>query len=104
MLSDGGTTAHATTFHVVLSGDLNRVPIEPMVLVKPRVLRRDDSVLEIWRDLAERNEFVLFLIRLVVNPGLQAALDVHRGGRWIDPPASHNDKRGKRPKGHYTAD
>jgi hypothetical protein len=25
----------------------------------------------------------------VVNPGLQAALDVHRGGRWVDPPGSH---------------
>ena len=75
-----------------------------MVLVKPRVLRRDDCVLEIWRDLAEQNEFVVFLIRLAVNPGLQTALDVHRGGRWIDPPGGHKDKRGKRPKGHYTDD
>ena len=32
-------------------------------------------VLEIGRDLAERNEFVAFAIRRVVNPGLQAALD-----------------------------
>jgi len=50
-----------------------------MVLVEARVLRRDYSVLEIGRDLAERNEFVAFVIRSMVNPGLQAALDVHRG-------------------------
>jgi hypothetical protein len=75
-----------------------------MVLVKPRVLRRDDSVLEIRRDLAERNEFVVFLIRLVVNPGLETALDVHRGGRWIDPPGGDKDNRGKRPKGHDADD
>jgi hypothetical protein len=46
-----------------------------------RVLCGDYSVLEIGRDLAERNEFVAFAIRRVVNPGLQAALDVHRGCR-----------------------
>jgi len=36
-------------------------------------------VLEVGRDLAERNELVAFVIRSVVNPGLQAALYVHRG-------------------------
>jgi hypothetical protein len=50
-----------------------------MVLVEARVLRGDYSVLEIGRDLAERNEFVVFVIRSVVNPCLQMALDVHRG-------------------------
>jgi len=25
----------------------------------------------------------------VVNPSLQAALQVHRGGWWVDPPGSH---------------
>jgi hypothetical protein len=34
----------------------------------------------------------------VVNPGLQAALDVHCGCRWIDPPGGHKEQRGKRPK------
>jgi hypothetical protein len=50
-----------------------------MVLVEVRVLCGDYSVLEIGRDLAERNEFVVFVIRSVVNPGLQPALDMHRG-------------------------
>jgi len=65
------------------------VPIESMVLVEARVFRGDDSMLEIGRDLAQRNEFVSFLIRRVVNPSLQAALQVHRGGWWVDPPGSH---------------
>jgi hypothetical protein len=50
-----------------------------MVLVEARVLRGNYNVLEIWRALAERNEFVAFVIRSVVNPGLQVELDVHRG-------------------------
>jgi len=98
LLREGGTAADTAAFHIVLGGDLNRLPIEPMVLVKPRVLGRDDSVLEIERDLAERNESVVFLIRLVVNPGLQTALDVDGGGRWVDPPEGHKGNRGKRPK------
>jgi hypothetical protein len=39
--------------------------------------------------LAQRNEFVSLAIRRVVNPGLQAAFHVHRGGRWVDPPGSY---------------
>jgi len=58
---------------------LNLVPIEPMVLVEASVLGRDFSVLEIERDLAERDEFVAFVIGSVVNPGLEAALGVHGG-------------------------
>lgn len=41
-----------------------------MVLVEPRVLCGDYRVLEIGRDLTEWNEFVAFVIRFVVNPGL----------------------------------
>ncbi len=78
MLRNGGSSASATAFQIVFGSDLDLVPIEPMVLVEARVLRGDDSVLEIRRDLAERNEFVAFVIRSVVNPGLQVALDVHR--------------------------
>jgi hypothetical protein len=55
------------------------MPIEPMVLVEARILRGDYCVLEIKRDLAQRNELVAFVIRSVVNPGLHATLDVHRG-------------------------
>src|SRR5580704_17525256 len=72
-----------------------------MVLVEVRVLCGDYSVLEIGRDLAERNKFVAFAIRRVVNPGLQAALDVHSGCRWVDPPGGHKDHRGNRPKKHH---
>src|SRR6516162_8257682 len=75
-----------------------------MVLVEVRVLCGDYSVLEIGRDLAERNEFVAFAIRRVVNPGLQAALDVHRGCRWVDPPGGHKGQRGKRPKKYHADD
>jgi hypothetical protein len=74
------------------------MPIEAMVLIETRVLSGDDSVLEIGRDLAERNEFVAFLIRRAMYPGLQAALDVHGGGRWVDPPGGHKKQHGKRPE------
>ncbi len=83
---------------------LNRVPIEAMVLVEARILRGDDSVLEMGRNLAERNEFVAFLIRLVVNPGLHAALDVQGGGRRVDPARGHKEQGGKRPIKYHADD
>ena len=98
LLRKGGPSANAAAFHVVFSGDLDRVPIESMMLVEARVFRGDDGMLEIGRDLAQRNEFVSFMIRRVVNPGLQAALHVHSGGRWVDPPGSHKEQHGKRPE------
>jgi hypothetical protein len=69
-----------------------------MVLVEARVLRRDHRVLEIERDLVERDEFVTFVIQSVVSPGLQMSLDVHHSGRWVDPPGGQKQQRGKRPK------
>ena len=87
-------------FDVFFGIDSNRVPIEPMVLVEARVFRGDDSVLEIGRDLAERNECVAFVVGLVVNPGLQAPLNVNRGGRRVDPAGGHQGQRGKRPHEH----
>ena len=104
LLRNGGSSASAIAFQIVLGSDLDLVPIESMVLVEVRVLCGDYSVLEIGRDLAERNEFVAFAIRRVVNPGLQAALDVHRGCRWVDPRGRHKDQRGKRPKKHHADD
>ena len=65
LLREGGTSANATAFHIFFGSELDRVPIEAMVLVETRVLSGDDSVLEIRRNLAERNEFVAFLIRRV---------------------------------------
>ena len=102
LLRKGGTSANAAAFHIFFGSDLDRVPIEAMVLVEACVLRGDDGVLEIGRDLAERNKFVAFLIRRAVNPGLHAALDVHGGGRWVDPPGGHKEQRGKRPKKQRT--
>jgi hypothetical protein len=104
LLRNGGSSASAIAFQIVFGSDLDLVPIESMVLVEVRVLCGDYSVLEIGRDLAERNEFVAFAIRRVVNPGLHAALDVHRGCRWVDPPDGHKDQRGKRPKKHHADD
>jgi len=75
-----------------------------MMLVEARILRGDYRVLEIGRDLAERNEFVAFVIRRVVNPGLQAALDVHRGCRWVDPPGGRKHQRGKHPNEYHAGD
>jgi hypothetical protein len=73
LLRNSGSSASATAFQIVFGSDLDLVPIEPMVLVEARVLRRDYSVLEIGRDLAERNEFVVFVIP---KSGAFAALKV----------------------------
>ena len=102
LLRNGGPSANAAAFHIVFGSDLHRVPIESMMLIEARVFRGDDGMLEIGRDLAQRNEFVSFVIRRVVNPGLQAALHVHRGGRWVDPSGSHKDQRSKRPKKRHS--
>src|ERR1700687_3350699 len=73
-----------------------------MMLVEAGVFRCDDSMLKIGRDLPQRNEFESFVIRRVMNPGLQAALYVHRGGRWVDPAGSHKDQHRKRPKKRHS--
>jgi len=65
---------------------MDLVPIEPVMLIEARILRSNYCVLEIGRDLAERNEFVAFMIRSAMNPGLQVALDVYCGCWRIDPP------------------
>jgi hypothetical protein len=98
LLRNGGPSANADAFQIVFSSDLHRVPIESMMLVEMSVFCGDYSMLEIGRDLAQRNVLVSFVIRGAVNPSLQAALHVDRGGRWIDPPGSHKNQHGKRPK------
>src|ERR1700740_931505 len=72
-----------------------------MVLVEAGVLCGDYCVLEIARDLAQRDELVSFMIGRAVNPCLHTPLDVHRGGRWVDPPGGHKHQRGKRPKKYH---
>jgi len=68
------------------------------MLVEAGVFRGDDGMLEIGRDLAERNEFVSLVIRRVVNPGFQVALQVYRGGRRVDPAGRNQEQGGERPK------
>ena len=104
LLGQGRGSAGATALPIFVGSDLDLVPIEAMVLVEARVFRGDDSVLKIRRDLTERNEFVAFAIWRVVNPGLQAALDVHGSGRWIDPPGSHKEQRDEQPEKRHTDD
>ena len=101
MLRNGGGSAHAAAIHIFFGVDFDRLPIEPMVLVEARILRGDDGVLEIGRDLAEWNESVALVIRLLVNPCLPAALDVHGGCRRVDPLGGHKHQRGKQPKRHH---
>jgi hypothetical protein len=59
LLRNGGSSASAIAFQTVFGSDLELVPIESMVLVEARVLCGDYSVLEIGRNLVERNEFVI---------------------------------------------
>jgi hypothetical protein len=40
----------------------------------------------------------------VVNPGLHATLEVHRSGRWIDPPGSQKEQRDEQPEKRHTDD
>ena len=98
LLRKRGASTNAAAFHIVFRSVLNRLPIESTMLVEARVFRGDDSMLEIGGDLAQRNEFVSFLIRRVVNQGLQAALHVYCGGRWVDPSGSHEDQHSEQPK------
>jgi hypothetical protein len=39
-----------------------------------------------------------------VNPGLQATLDMHRSGRWIDPPGGQKEEHGEQPERRHTDD
>src|SRR5271157_767593 len=102
LLREGGPSVNAAAFQIVLSSDFHRLPIESVMLVEARVFRGDHSMLEIGRDSAQRNEFVSFVIRPVVDPSLQAALHVHHGGRWVDPPGSRKDQHSKRPKKRHS--
>lgn len=53
-------------------------------------------------DLLKRNEFVVFVVRLQVNPGFKAALDVHGGCRRADPLGGHKQQYSTLPKSHHT--
>ena len=87
-----------TAFHIVFGGDLNRVPVETVVLVEALVFSGDDGVLQIGRDLAERDEVVAFAVGLVMYPGLQAAFDVYSAGWRVDPAESDKQEHGQQPE------
>jgi hypothetical protein len=61
-------------------------------------------VLDVGGDLVERNEFVLLVVWLAVDPGLHSTLDVHGGGRRIDPPRGYEGECGERPEKHENED
>ena len=85
LLGDGGCTASSRALQIVFSSNLNLVPVETVVLIEAGVLRSDDCMLEFGRDLCERNEVVVFVIRSAMDDGLEMPLHVHDGCGWIDP-------------------
>src|SRR5262249_9365029 len=104
LLREGGASTKAAAFEIAFRSDLNGLPIESVMLIEAAVFGSDDGVLEVGRDLAERDEFVPFVIRRVVNPGLPAALHVHSGGRGVDPTSGHKNQRSERPKKRHGDD
>jgi len=70
-----------------------------VVLVEARVFSGDDGVLKVRRDLAQRNELIVFVVGFAVNEGLKAALHVNGGGGRVDPFGSDQGERGERPCG-----
>jgi len=85
LLRKRGASAYTAALQIFFGVDLHCVPIKPMVLVEASVLRSDDSMLEVGRDLAEGNECVAFMVRRTMYPGLQTALDVYRRGWRVNP-------------------
>ena len=73
------------------------MPIEAVVLIETRVFCGDDGVLEIGRDLVDREEGVALAIRFAVHPGLHAAFDVDGGGGRVDPAEGEKGERGEGP-------
>ena len=63
-----------------------------------RILRRDDRVLKVRRDLPQGNEAVALPVGRAVDQRLEAALNVHRGRRRIDPACGDEQKHGERPE------
>ena len=98
LLGERGGAADALAFHVALGGELHLVPVEAVVLVEAPVFSGDDGVLEAGRDLAEREVGFARVIGLVLEPGLEAALDVDGGGGRVDPTEGDEEQRGQQPE------
>src|SRR5579875_353988 len=98
LLGDGGGAAGAAAVEIVIGCDLDLMPVEAMVLVEAGVLGGHGGVLQIGRDLAEGDERIALVIGLAVNPGLQAALEVHGGGWRVDPAGGYEHQRAEQPE------
>ena len=99
LLRDGGAPAKAAgALHVVLGGDFHGLPIEAVMLVEARVFGGDDGVLEIGRDLAERDEVVALAVGRGAKPGFDAAFRLDGGGGRVDPFGGDEGERGETPE------
>ena len=99
LLRDGGGSTGAAALEVALGRDLDLVPVEAVVLVEALVFGGDYGVLKFGRDLVEGDKCVALVVMPKVNPGLQMALNVHGGGRWVDPAGGDERERAERPEG-----
>ena len=69
-----------------------------MVLVEAGVFGGDDGVLEVGGDAVEGNEVVDGGVGSGGEPGLDAALDVDRGGGRVDETESGEGEGGEQPE------
>jgi hypothetical protein len=104
LLRDGGSPASAFPFQILLGGDLDLLPVEPVVLVKVPIFCSNDRVLKIAGDLVKRKKCGAWPVRFVLKPGLPATLHLYRRCRWINPPGRQEHQRGQRPKKHQDDD
>ena len=100
LLRDGGGAAGAAALQIVFGGDFDLLPVESMVLIEALIFGGDHRMLQIGRDLAERDEFVARVIGSGVTPGLKLALDLYRGRWWVDPAAEQKGERCEQPNSH----
>src|SRR6185312_9987629 len=85
LLIDGGSAAQVFPPEVVRSGNRHLLPVEPMVLVKPGIFRRNHGMLKGRRDPRERNETILLSITGVLEEGLNTPLRLNGRRERIDP-------------------
>jgi len=83
---------------VAFGGDLHGLPVEAVVLVEAGVFGGDDGVLEVGGDASEGNEVVDGGVGSGGEPGLDAALDVDRGGGRVDETESGEGEGGEQPE------
>jgi hypothetical protein len=103
LLVDGGAPAETVLGIVVVEvpfgSDLHGLPVEAVVLVEAGVFGGDDGVLEVGGDAVEGNEVVGGGVGLGGKPGLDAALDVDRGGGRVDETEGGESEDGEQPEG-----